>query len=159
MIKIRDLFRPKLKIEMTDPDPMLRPSKTNDTDACFDIKANVEAPDVEIIFSPGQHFLRLPFKAEVPIWFFRKYCLDIRPKSGLALEYGFTIVNSPGTVDYGYKDNVCICFTVTKPLTVRKGMKIAQMKLTKLENEWLEFVDSISEKDDRGGGHGSTGKF
>ena len=108
-----------------------------------------------ITYDPGQHFLVLPFRAE----FSKRYCLDVRPKSGLAFDYGFTIVNSPGTVDYGYPGNVCLCFSITKELTIKHGMKVAQMKLTKLENEKLEFVDSISEEGDRGGGHGSTGKF
>lgn len=135
---------------MTSNNHRVRPSKSNPYDACFDVRS----PEF-MVLEPGQHFITLPFKTE----FSKKYYLEFRPKSGLAKKYGFSIVNSPGTIDYGYKENVCLNFNITKKIIIAEGQKIAQMMLKKRCNEILVFVPKISQKGDRGGGHGSTGKF
>lgn len=146
-------FRPKLKIEMTNNDFRLRPTKAYKTDACFDVRVEHACLGGSVLL-PGTHFIKLPFKVE----FTKGYCLELVSKSGLSKEFGFIILNAPAQIDYGYPDQVCINFSINKKMKISHGMKIAQMKLVKLSNEKVEF-GKISGKGDRAGGHGSTGKF
>lgn len=134
---------------MTNFDPGLVPSRAKKHDACFDVRTDESGQ-----FYPGEHFIELPFKAEVG----KRYFLELRPKSGLSNNYGFTIINTPATIDYGYKGNVCLNFRITKKMYINYGQKICQMRLVKKLNEKIVF-GKISTRGDRGGGHGSTGKF
>ena len=90
------------------------------------------------------------------------YEIQVRSKSGLALNQGLMCLNSPGTVDNGYTGEVkVIIFNTNKePFTIKKGMKIAQAVLCPVVNgKWVEFVNSDIkfEKDRSNNGFGSTG--
>ena len=85
--------------------------------------------------------------------------LQIRPRSGLALKHGITVLNTPGTIDEGYRGEIgVILFNTSKePFDVEHGMKIAQACLKRVESFDVEVVDELSDTSRGTGGFGSTG--
>ncbi len=85
--------------------------------------------------------------------------LQIRPKSGLALGSGITILNTPGTVDSGYRGEIkVILINLGKePYSLKKGQKIAQLVVTPVIYADFEEVEELSESERGSGGFGSTG--
>ena len=83
---------------------------------------------------------------------------DIRPRSGLALKHGITVLNTPGTIDNSYRKEIGVILYNAGHDTyrIRKGDKIAQMLIRPLYPSKMEIVDSIN--DTGRGGYGSTGK-
>lgn len=84
---------------------------------------------------------------------------QVRPRSGLALKYGITLLNSPGTVDEGYRGEIKVLMINLgeKPFLVEKGMKIAQMVVKPVEQVCIEEVDELSDTERGQKGFGSTG--
>lgn len=85
---------------------------------------------------------------------------QIRPRSGLALSHGFTLVNSPGTIDSDYRGEVqVIAINLgSDPIVIRPGQRIAQMVLQRvIRAEWRE-VDELPGSTRQEGGFGHTGK-
>ena len=90
------------------------------------------------------------------------YEIQVRPKSGLALKQGITVLNTPGTVDSGYNGEIMVIVFNTNQteFTIPKGMKIAQAVLCPVINGKyvnLQLVDKIEDKDRGANGFGSTG--
>lgn len=87
------------------------------------------------------------------------YELQVRPRSGLALKEGITVLNSPGTIDSGYRGEVGVILInhSKKTFVVRPGMRIAQGVVARHETVNLEVVDSLDETSRGQGGFGSTG--
>jgi len=90
------------------------------------------------------------------------YEIQVRPKSGLAINYGITCLNTPGTVDQGYTGEIKVILfnTSNETFTVKKGMKIAQAVLCPVMNGKfvnLELVEKVDNKDRGNNGFGSTG--
>jgi dUTP pyrophosphatase len=90
------------------------------------------------------------------------YEIQVRSKSGLAINHGLMILNSPGTVDNGYSGEVkgILFNTNNHPVTITKGMKIGQAVLCPVVNgKWVNLVqqNKITEKDRGNNGFGSTG--
>jgi len=83
---------------------------------------------------------------------------DIRPRSGLALKHGITVLNTPGTIDNSYRKEIGVILYNAghEPYTINKGDKIAQMLIRPLYPSQMEIVDNIN--DTGRGGYGSTGK-
>ena len=88
------------------------------------------------------------------------YEAQVRPKSGLALKHGLSIVNTPGTIDAPYRGEVGIIVINLggEPYKVEKGSKIAQMVFNKVEHANFEEVSELDETTRNEGGFGSTGK-
>lgn len=84
---------------------------------------------------------------------------DIRPRSGLALKHGITVLNTPGTIDNSYRKEIGIILINNghEPYTIEKGDKIAQMLIRELEPSEFEEVKEFTGEDVRGG-FGSTGR-
>ena len=84
---------------------------------------------------------------------------QIRPRSGLALKHSITVLNTPGTVDAGYRGEIGVILINhgQQPFKVLKGMKIAQMVIAPVFRAELEEVNSLSETVRGEGGFGSTG--
>ncbi|MEL6776472.1 MAG: dUTP diphosphatase [Cyanobacteria bacterium J06597_16] len=84
---------------------------------------------------------------------------QIRPRSGLALKHAITLVNTPGTIDAGYRGEIGVIVINhgKQPFEVLKGMKIAQMVIAPVIRAELEEVEQLSESVRGGGGFGSTG--
>jgi dUTP pyrophosphatase len=87
------------------------------------------------------------------------YEAQIRPRSGLALKYGITVLNAPGTIDADYRGEVCVILANLgdKEFIVSRGMRIAQMVISKITTAELEVVESLDITDRGEGGFGSTG--
>jgi dUTP pyrophosphatase len=88
--------------------------------------------------------------------------IQVRSKSGLAINQGLFVLNSPGTVDSGYLGEIKVILfnTNPEPLTIKKGMKVAQAVLCPVVNgKWVDLVKKtkINEKDRGSNGFGSTG--
>ena len=83
---------------------------------------------------------------------------DIRPRSGLALKHGITVLNTPGTIDNSYRKEIGIIIYNAghETYTINRGDKIAQMLIRPLYPSTMEIVDNIN--DTGRGGYGSTGK-
>lgn len=84
---------------------------------------------------------------------------QLRPRSGLALKHGLTLLNSPGTIDSDYRGEVKIILTNLgfEPFLVRRGERIAQMVIARVERAQIEEVESLDETERGHGGFGHTG--
>lgn len=113
--------------------------------------------------------IELPIKKDLAIsneWLFTSdkdnvlsYAVaDIRPRSGLALKQGLTVLNTPGTIDNSYRKEIGVILYNAghETYTINKGDKIAQMLIRPLYPSKMEIVKNI--KDTGRGGYGSTGK-
>lgn len=84
---------------------------------------------------------------------------QVRPRSGLALKYAVTVLNTPGTIDHGYRGEVKVILINhgKKTFVVEEGMKIAQMVIQPVLFVDVVRVDDVSETGRGAGGFGSTG--
>lgn len=88
------------------------------------------------------------------------YEIQVRPRSGLALKNGITVLNTPGTIDADYRGEIGVIVINhgTEPFTIHAGDRIAQLVLNKVERiEWSQ-VEELPETTRGEGGFGSTGK-
>jgi dUTP pyrophosphatase len=87
------------------------------------------------------------------------YEAQIRPRSGLALKYGVTCLNSPGTIDADYRGPVCVVLANlgAEPFVVRRGDRIAQMIVAPVSHADFAIVDELPDSARAAGGFGSTG--
>lgn len=143
----------KIYVEKIHPDAII-PSYAYPTDSGFDL-CSVE----KIVIPPNS---RIAVPTGLKLEFDENHELQIRPKSGLALNYGLTVLNTPGTIDQGYSGEIKVIVFNTNNLhvVIEKGMKIAQAVLCPVINGKyviFEQVDSLSEKDRGSNGFGSTG--
>ena len=85
--------------------------------------------------------------------------IQIRPRSGLAAKKGITIVNAPGTVDWGYRGEIMsiLLNTGTEPFQINPGDRIAQMVICPIIHPEIEETDAISETERGATGFGSSG--
>jgi dUTP pyrophosphatase len=86
--------------------------------------------------------------------------IQVRPKSGLALKHGITVLNTPGTIDAGYRGEIKVILINlgSEPFVVEKGQKIAQLvTATVARMEFTEVVEELSSSLRGEGGFGSTG--
>ena len=84
---------------------------------------------------------------------------QIRPRSGLALKYGITVLNTPGTIDADYRGEIKVILINhgQEPFVIERGMRIAQMVIQRFEQITWDVVESLDETDRGAGGFGSTG--
>lgn len=122
--------------------------------AGMDLMAYIEAPitlqSLERQLIPTGLFIELPDGYEA----------QVRPRSGLAVKYGLTCLNSPGTIDADYRGEIkIILVNLSKdPHTIQPGDRIAQMVIGKAEQIGWELVTEIGETVRNHGGFGHTGK-
>lgn len=120
--------------------------------AGVDLRANIEAPIV--IYPMERTVIPTGLYMAIP----EGYMLSIRPRSGLSLKEGITVVNTPGTIDSDYRNEVGVILInlSTQPKTISPGMRIAQGVLLKYETIEWNTGDELDETE-RTGGFGSTG--
>ncbi len=87
------------------------------------------------------------------------YEAQVRPRSGLALKHGLTLLNSPGTIDSDYRGEIGVVLINhgAAPFTVTRGMRIAQLVVAPVARARLAEADSLSDSARGAGGFGSTG--
>jgi dUTP pyrophosphatase len=130
------------------------PSYNYETDSGFDLHST-EDFTIEPL---GRYLAPTGLKFDIP----ENNEIQIRPKSGLALKFGLTVLNTPGTVDEGYNGEIkVILFNSSNvPIKITKGMKIAQAVVCPvISGKWLDLkkVNNIEKKDRNEAGFGSTG--
>ena len=121
--------------------------------AAMDLLAAVAAP---VLVPPGGRVL-IPTGLRVALPEGHEW--QIRPRSGLALKHGITLMNSPGTIDGDYRGEVGVILLNTGPadFTVERGMRIAQAVLAPVVRAVFEVVVVLPESTRGTGGFGSTG--
>ena len=105
------------------------------------------------------HMERILIKTGLHIELPKNIEAQIRPRSGLALKHGITILNSPGTIDEDYRGDIGVILInlSQKPFIIKKGDRIAQIVFQKVEKFDLEIVDKLSDTVRGEGGFDSTG--
>ncbi len=142
-----------MKVKIINESPFELPSYATEGSAGMDIRANLEEPMVlkplERIAIPTGLSLKLPDGYEA----------QIRPRSGLALKYGITVLNAPGTIDSDYTGEIRILLVnySTEAFKIHPGERIAQMVVSKYEKVSWEVAQDLAETERGAGGFGSTG--
>ena len=143
-----------MKVQVINKSKHPLPQYATGMSAGMDLRANLDAP---IILKPLQRclvptgiFMALPegFEAQV------------RPRSGLAIKKGISVLNSPGTIDADYRGEDCVILVnlSTEDFVIEDGERIAQMVIARYDQaEWQE-VDVLDETERGAGGFGHTGK-
>ena len=87
------------------------------------------------------------------------YEAQIRPRSGLALKNGISVLNTPGTIDSDYRGEICVILInhSANDFVVSRGMRIAQMVISKYQQANINVVEELDETQRSTGGFGSTG--
>ena len=129
------------------------PSFATKQSAGMDLRANLESP---IVLKPMQRMLvHTGLFMALPIG----YEAQIRPRSGLALKHGITVLNTPGTIDADYRGELMVLlvnFSDTD-FVINDGERIAQMVIARHEQGTFEPVDILDETERGAGGYGHTG--
>lgn len=122
-------------------------------DSGLDIRANIEEPIT--LKSLERQAIPTGISVQLP----EGYEIQVRPRSGLAINHGITVLNTPGTVDCGYTGEIKVILVNLSyaPFTIEPGERIAQLVLAKVEKLSWDSVSSLDETDRGEGGFGSTG--
>jgi len=143
-----------MKIKIVNKSRHQLPAYSTVASAGMDLMANI---DGEIMLKPIERALvKTGLYLEIPVG----YEAQIRPRSGLAINKGITILNSPGTIDADYRGEVCIVLInlSNENFVIKDGERICQMIISKHEKaEWVS-VDNLLETERGTGGFGHTGK-
>jgi dUTP pyrophosphatase len=144
-----------MKIRIINKSKHELPAYSTEASAGMDLRANI---DNEIELKPLQRAL-VPtgLFVEIPVG----YEAQIRPRSGLAIKKGITVLNSPGTIDADYRGEVCLIMVnlSDENFVIKNGERIGQMIIAKHEKaEWLP-TDSLEVTARGAGGFGHTGKL
>lgn len=129
------------------------PAYATEMSAGMDLRANLEEPvtlqPMERKLIPTGLYIALPAGHEA----------QIRPRSGLALKHGVTVLNTPGTVDADYRGEVKVLLVNLSdvPFVVNDGERIAQMIVAKYEQVEFVEVEQLDETERGAGGYGHTG--
>lgn len=122
--------------------------------AGMDLRADIDKP---IVLKPLERKL-IPtgLKIALPVG----YEAQIRPRSGLAIKYGVTVLNSPGTIDADFRGEVCVILVnlSNNDFVVNPSERIAQMVVAKHEQLDFQIVETLDETERGDGGFGHTGK-
>ncbi|MAI28265.1 MAG: dUTP diphosphatase [Flavobacteriales bacterium] len=143
-----------MEIKIINRSKHVTPKYETKNSAGMDIKASLTSP---IVLKPLERILiKTGLFVELP----NGYEAQVRPRSGLSLKKGITILNSPGTIDADYRGEIGIILInlSNSNFEINDGDRIAQLVISKYERiSWVE-VDSLSETSRGSDGFGSTGK-
>lgn len=144
-----------MKIKIKNLSKHALPQYSTPLSAGMDIRANLTetitiAPLERKLIDTGL-FLAIPEGFEV----------QIRPRSGLSIKHGITILNSPGTIDADYRGEIKVVLAniSNDPFVVNDGDRIAQMVVARYEQASWETVEELDETERGAGGFGHTGKL
>ena len=142
-----------LKIQVRNKGHQPLPQYATPQSAGMDLRANLEEP---IILRPLERRL-IPTGLHIALP--AGYEAQVRPRSGLALKKGITVLNSPGTIDADYRGEVGVLLInlSQEDFVVNDGERIAQMVIARHEQGEFEAVDVLDETERGEGGYGHTG--
>lgn len=141
----------KIKVVNTGHQPL--PAYATSQSAGLDLRANIEAPitlhPLERRLVPTCLHIALPDGYEA----------QVRPRSGLALKHGITVLNTPGTVDADYRGEIMVLLVnfSNEDFVVKDGERIAQMVIAQYAKATFESVEVLDETERGEGGYGHTG--
>lgn len=143
-----------MKVQIVNRSPYPCPSYATAQSAGMDLKANLKEP---VVLQPLQRML-VPTGLYIALP--EGYEAQVRPRSGLAIKHGITVLNTPGTVDADYRGEVCVILVNLSqdPFEIVPGERIAQMVIARHEQVEWEEVEILNETLRGAGGFGSTGK-
>lgn len=141
----------KIKVVNTGCQPL--PAYATSQSAGMDLRANIESP---ITLHPMERTL-VPtgIRIELP----EGYEAQVRPRSGLALKHGITVLNTPGTIDSDYRGDLKVLLVnlSNDDFVVNAGERVAQMVIARHETATWEEVEVLDETERGEGGYGHTG--
>lgn len=147
-------MKEKVKVKIINKSANPLPTYATASSAGLDLRADLLEP---IVLEPMQ---RLAVPTGLFIALPDGYEAQIRPRSGLALKYGITLMNTPGTIDADYRGEIKVIMAnlSTEPFTIHPGERICQMVIARYSSAEFEEVDILNETERGGGGFGSTGR-
>lgn len=143
-----------MKVRIVNSSTHELPKYETEASAGMDLRANLNKPIVlkplERALIPTGLFLELPVGYEA----------QVRPRSGLAIKHGITVLNTPGTIDADYRGEVKVILVnlSDQQFEIADGERIAQMIISEHEQAIWEEVDKLSETTRGAGGFGHTGR-
>ena len=142
-----------LEIKVVNKGHQPLPQYATAQSAGMDLRANIEEP---ITLHPLERKL-IPtgLRIALPVG----YETQIRPRSGLALKHGITVLNTPGTVDADYRGEVMVLLInlSQEDFIINAGERIAQMVVARHEQVYFQIVEELDETERGAGGYGHTG--
>lgn len=142
-----------MKVKIINKSKNDSPSYATSQSAGLDLRANLE-DDIQI--KPGErHLITTGIFISLP----EGYEAQIRPRSGLALKNGITVLNSPGTIDADYRGEIGIILinNSNEVFTIKNSDRIAQMVFNKIEQAEFVLVETLDETERSNGGFGHSG--
>lgn len=142
-----------MKVEIINRSKHPLPTYATGLSAGMDLRANIDEPIVlrplQRVLVPTGLFMALPAGYEA----------QVRPRSGLAIKKGVTVLNSPGTIDADYRGEVCVILVnlSSEPFTIADGERIAQMVIARHEQVEWQPVEELGATERGEGGFGHTG--
>lgn len=140
-------------VQLREAQDLPLPDYASSGSAGMDLRA---AAPQDIILQPGERMLvSTGLKLEIP----ENFEGQVRPRSGLAIKHGITLLNTPGTIDSDYRGEVkVILINLGKePYTIRRGDRIAQLILARVSRAQVVKVSELSDTRRGGGGFGHSG--
>ena len=143
-----------MEIKIINKSKHALPAYETEQSAGMDIRANLSEP---ITLEPMQRCL-VPTGLYMSIP--KGYEAQIRPRSGLAIKKGISVLNSPGTIDADYRGEVCIILInlSAEAFVIEDGERVAQMVIASHEQAVWKAVETLDETERGAGGFGHTGK-
>lgn len=143
-----------MQVKIVNKSNNLLPEYSTEMSAGMDLRANLQVPvtlkPLERKLVPTGLFIELPkgFEAQV------------RPRSGLALKKGVTVLNTPGTIDADYRGEICVILInlSQEDFVIENGERICQMIIAAHETIEWSLVEELEDTDRGAGGFGHTGK-
>lgn len=144
-----------MKIQIVNKGNQPLPTYATAQSAGVDLRADIKAPIT--LKTLERHLFPTGLHIALPIG----YEAQIRPRSGLAIKYGITCINSPGTIDADYRGDIGVELVnlSNESYTVYPGERIAQMVIAKHETVTFVPVEVLDETERGEGGFGHTGKY
>ena len=148
-LKTKDMLQVKVINKGSQP----LPTYATPQSAGMDLRANIDEP---ITLNPlERRLIPTGLHIALPVG----YEAQIRPRSGLALKHGITVLNSPGTIDADYRGELMTLLInlSQEPFVINPGERIAQMVIARHEQVDFELVEELDETERGAGGYGHTG--
>lgn len=142
-----------MKIKVVNRGHQPLPAYATEQSAGMDLRANLNEP---VVLKPLERKL-IPTGLHIALP--KGYEAQVRPRSGLALKHGLTVLNSPGTIDADYRGEIGVVLINLSQdeFTVNDGERIAQMVIARHEQAEFEEVELLDETERGEGGYGHTG--
>ncbi len=146
-------FDSMVQIKVVNSGHQELPAYATSQSAGMDLRANL---DEQVVLKPLERKL---IKTGLHIALPEGYEAQIRPRSGLALKHGITVLNSPGTIDADYRGEIMVLLVnlSREDFVINDGERIAQMIISKHEQGTFTIVDELEDTERGTGGYGHTG--